>query len=288
MAKTIFYILVFLFIAYAAICLFYFLFQEKLIFVPLWRKRRGVPLALASEHEEIFLDAVEGGKLHAVHIRADQPRGCILYFHGNTGCISRWASIAEEFISFGLDVIVPDYRGYGKSTGHRTEEVLYSDALLWYKKVNAEFPANRICIYGRSLGSGVAAWLIGQVHPQAAVLETPYDNFINVAKHHTKVIPVKWFLRYTFHNDIHIRRIQSPVLIAHGTKDKVVPYIMGFRLYEAAKKYTDAEMVTIPGGRHSDLNGFPIFRNKLSEFFERHFPMENQLGAVVRMPLKRI
>lgn len=288
MAKTILYILVFLFVAYAAICLFYFLFQERLIFVPLWRKRCNAPLALASTHEEIFLEAVERGRLHAVHIRADQPRGCILYFHGNTGCISRWASIAEEFTSFGFDVVIPDYRGYGRSTGVRSEEILYADALLWYKRVNELFPANRICIYGRSLGSGIATWLLGQVHPQAAVLETPYDNFINVAKHHTKFIPVQWFLRYTFRNDIHIRNIQSPVLIAHGTKDRIVPYIMGFRIYETAKKYTDAEMVTIPGGRHSDLNGFPIFRNKLSEFFETHFPAETRLSTGVRRPLKRI
>ncbi len=210
MAKTIFYILVFLSVTYVSVCLFYFLFQERFIFVPLWRKRRGAPLALASEHDEIFLEACEGGRLHAIHIRVDEPRGCILYFHGNTGGISRWASVAEEFTSFGFDVIVPDYRGYEKSTGDRTEEILYSDALLWYRKVMESFPEDRICVYGRSLGSGIASWLVGHVHPKAVVLETPYDNFINVAKYHTKFIPVKWFLRYTFRNDIHIRTINVP------------------------------------------------------------------------------
>lgn len=288
MANSVLYIIAFLFAAYVAICLFYFLFQERFIFVPLWRPRRKAKLALVSPYQEVFLDGEEGGRLHAIHIRAKNPRGCILYFHGNTGNIVRWAPIAQEFTSFGFDVILPDYRGYGKSTGKRTEELLYADALLWYGKATETFAEHQICIYGRSLGSSCATWLLGRTSPGAGVLETPFDNFIHVAQHYAKIIPAKWFLRFTFRNDIHIRRCRSPLLISHGTKDKIVPYILGFQLYEIAKNHTRAHMVTIPGGRHSNLNGYPLFRDKLNEFFDLHFPRTAEADGEIKIPLKRI
>lgn len=210
--------------------------------------------------------------MHALHIKTPSPRGCILYFHGNTGSMTRWAAIAEELTTFGFDVFLPDYRGYGKSKGMRTEELLYSDALMCYQKVLELFPDNRICIYGRSLGSGMAAWLAARVKPAGVILETPYDNMLEVARHHSRIIPVKLFLRYTFRNDIHLRRASAPILIAHGTRDKIVPYKLGISLYQTVKDSGNAKMLTIPGGHHGDLNGFPVFRKALERFFDKHFP----------------
>jgi len=272
MAKTILIILVFSCAVYFVVCLFYILFQEKFIFVPFWRKRRDGLSTLATRHDEIFIRGVEGGELHGVHIRIDRPRGCILYFHGNTGDLSRWAPIAEEFTSFGFDVIVPDYRGFGKSKGKRSEEILYSDALMWYKETAERFAEERICIYGRSLGSGVSVWLAARVRARALILETPYDNLINVAHRHAPFIPAARFMRYTFRNDMEIRNVKCPVLIAHGTKDKIVSYRLAFRLYRIAKEHTETVMVSVPGGRHSNLNGFPVFRLGLTDFFDRYYP----------------
>lgn len=261
---------------YLVICLFYYLLQERLIFVPLGRKDMDAPVTLGSEFEEYFMEGTDGGSIHALHIKAEASRGCVLYFHGNTGGISRWGAIAEELTTFGFDVFLPDYRGYGKSRGPRTEEILYSDALMCYNKVKEHYPESRICIYGRSLGSGIASWLAGRSQPGAVVLETPYNNLIEVARHHSRIIPVKFFLRFTFRNDIHLKATKAPVLIAHGTKDKIVPYKSGLRLYQGVKATVRAEMLTIPGGHHGDLNGFPVFRSTLERFFNRYFPKAEQ------------
>jgi alpha-beta hydrolase superfamily lysophospholipase len=257
---------------YVLVCAFYFFFQERLIFVPWGQMKRDAPIVLGSAFEEVWMDGIEGGEIHAIHIKTRQPRGCILYFHGNTGGISRWGAIGEELTSFGFDVFLPDYRGYGKSRGLRTEETLYSDALMCYNKVLESFPEEKICIYGRSLGSGIAAWLAARTRPAAVVLETPYNSMIEVATYHSPIIPVKLFLRFTFRSDIHIRRAESPILIAHGTKDKVVPYKSGLSLYNSIKEREHTKMLTIPGGKHGNLNGYPVFRKTLERYFDRYFP----------------
>ncbi|NEN22657.1 alpha/beta fold hydrolase [Cryomorpha ignava] len=259
-------------VVYIAICAFYFIFQERFIFVPWGKKRSDAPILLGSEFTEYFLDGAYNGRIHAIHIKVRTPRGIIIYFHGNTGSMDRWGAIAEELTSFGFDIFLPDYRGYGKSRGSRTEETLYSDALLCYKKVQELYPEKQICIYGRSLGTAMASWLSAYTHPGAVVLETPFNNMIEVGMHHSKIIPVKLFLRYTFRNDLHLKQAKSPVLIAHGTKDNVVKYKSGLRLYKSLKDHAQAEMLTIPGGNHGNLNGFPVFRDTLNRFFDKHFP----------------
>ncbi len=266
------YIFLITVLVYIAICAFYYLFQEKLIFVPWGTMKLDASFALASDFTDVYLEAPDGGHIHAIHIRSKEPRGCILYFHGNTGNIHRWGPIAEELASFHFDIFLPDYRGYGKSKGLRTEETLYSDAMLCYKKVLEEYPEDKICLYGRSLGSGIASWLAARTTPGGIVLETPYNNLLEVASYHSRFIPVKLFLRFVFRSDIHLRRATSPILIAHGTRDNIVPYKSGLRLYNSIRERENAEMLTIPGGKHGNLNQFPVFRDTLQEFFDKYFP----------------
>lgn len=194
-----------------------------------------------------------------------------MYFHGNTGSIHRWATIAEELTSFGFDVFVPDYRGYGRSKGRRTEEILFKDALLCYKKVLELYPEDKVCIYGRSLGTGMASWLSVHTHPAAIVLETPFNNLVEVAKRHLVIVPVKYLMRYTFKNEVYLKKSTSPILIAHGTKDKIVHYKLALELYKNVQSHADVEMLTIPGGGHGNLNRFPVFREALVRFFDKHF-----------------
>ncbi len=272
MFAIVLYIALSLVIIYTAICAFYYFFQERLIFVSLNKLTPDGKLALASDFNEYTLEGVHEGKLHVLHIKSVHRRGCILYFHGNTGSMQRWGAIAEELTSFGFDIILPDYRGYGKSSGLRTEETLYSDALTCYHKARELFESSEICIYGRSLGTGVAAWLSANAQSSGLILETPYFNFLEAAAHHSKIIPVKMFLRFSFRSDLHLPHSKAPILIAHGTKDSIVPYSSGLKLYKSVKEKRDITMLTIPGGKHGNLNGFPIFRDTLNRFFDLHFP----------------
>ncbi len=256
---------------YLLVCLFYFIFQERLLFVPIGGWHPDKPIELGSDFEELTLSGIEGGTIHAIHIKARQSRGCILYFHGNTGSLVRWGPIAEELTSFGFDVFLADYRGYGRSCGKRTEEILYADTLLCYKHLLTKYREEEICLYGRSLGSAMVCWLAGRTKPNAVILETPFNSMLEVAKYHSRFIPVKFFLRYSFRNDIHLRGAQSPTLIAHGTKDRIVPYRLGLKLYQSVKDRIHCEMITIPGGKHGNLNGYPVFHQGVERFLNQHF-----------------
>lgn len=256
---------------YVGVCLFYLLFQERVIFVPLNGKYRATNLNLGFDFEELILDSPDGGKIHMICIKSEVSRGSIIYFHGNTGSIQRWAPMAKELSTYGFDVYLPDYRGYGQSCGKRSEVKLYKDTLLVYNEVSKSQQPDKICIYGRSLGSAMATWLASKKPSSALVLETPFHSMVDVAKRLLRIIPVKLFLRFQFRNDLYINQVEAPILIVHGTKDKLVPYKSALALYNCVTDRENVKMTTIPGGKHGNLNGFPLMRNSLDNFFNKCF-----------------
>jgi len=110
-----FYLFLLLAFIYVLVVGIYYLLQERLLFVgtPLKRKFK---FQLATPFEEVFLESAEGGTLHALHIKPENAEGLIVYFHGNTGNLNRWSLVAEEISTYGQEVLVADYRGFGKSS----------------------------------------------------------------------------------------------------------------------------------------------------------------------------
>lgn len=247
------------------IMLLYFLLQERFLFVasPLQLK---YTFELASEFEEIFLESTDGGNIHALLIRSRESRGLILYFHGNTGNMQRWARVAEELTTYDHDVLVVDYRGFGKSLGRRTQQTLYDDAQRIYKHALELCPESKLVVYGRSLGSGLAVKVASDNNPSKLVLETPYANMIDVAFYHFPFLPIRYLLRFPFRSDKYIGKVKCPITIFHGTRDRMVPYKSGLKLYEMIAEGVDHNMITIPRGRHSNLSEFPLFREKMSDY----------------------
>jgi alpha-beta hydrolase superfamily lysophospholipase len=250
---------------YALIMLLYYLVQERVLFVgtPLQRKHA---FQLASDFEEIFLESEEGGTIHALWINSPEPKGLILYFHGNTGNMQRWAHVAEELTTYDHDVLVVDYRGFGKSHGRRTQETMYADAQQIYDYATAKWPEEKLVVYGRSLGSGLAVKVASENSPSKLVLETPFNNMIDVAFYHFPFLPVRLLLRFPFRSDKFIPKVTCSIVIFHGTRDRIVPYKSGLKLYELISENVKHNMVTIPRGKHSNLSNFPLFREKMQEF----------------------
>ncbi|MEM7162773.1 MAG: alpha/beta fold hydrolase [Bacteroidota bacterium] len=248
------------------IAFFYFI-QERFIFVPNLIKK-DPSIKLVSEFEDVYLQGEENGELHGMYIKVSNPKGLILYMHGNTGSLYKWSVLAEELTHYGYNVLAMDYRGYGKSTGVRNEKVMHSDAQLFYDFAKNHFDEKDIVIYGRSLGSGFATPLAKDNTPKALILETPYDNFKNVADTYFPFIPNKWLLRYEFKNDDSIQDVKCPILILHGTRDRVVPFRLAVNLYENIAEDVKNQLVTIPRGRHNNLASYALFREKVSEFLE--------------------
>ncbi|NND77453.1 MAG: alpha/beta fold hydrolase [Flavobacteriales bacterium] len=250
---------------YLVVLLVIYLIQERLIFAPNLIKK-DPSIKLVSSYEDIFLNTKGNGHLHGMLIKADEPKGVILYFHGNTGSLYKWSVLAEELTHFGYDVLPYDYRGYGKSTGKRSEELMHQDALAFYNYAVDRYSNKNVILYGRSLGSGFATRLAAEQNPHKLVLETPYDNFINAADFHFPFIPVKWLLKYEFKNDEYIEQVKCPILILHGTRDRIIPFKLALNLFENISESTENHLVTIPRGRHNNLSSFALFREKLKEF----------------------
>lgn len=249
---------------YLLLCLVYYLFQERLIFIPVHRKSSR-SLALTKKFEEFQLPTPNDGSIHCLLIKtnAERARGVIFYLHGNTGSMQRWSHMGQELTDFEYDVLVLDYRGYGKSKGKRSESVLHEDMNTIYAWLKREFSYEKHIIYGRSLGSGFAVPLAAKNDCDALILETPFLSLAHIAFKHAPFIPVKLLLKYPLRSDRKIKQVDAPVLIFHGTKDKLVPFRSAFALFKLIEEDAKNEMVTIPDGKHNNLAVYPVFRERL-------------------------
>jgi alpha-beta hydrolase superfamily lysophospholipase len=251
---------------YLGICVVYFLFQERFIFVPSF-SLEGFNNKLASEVKEYYFQTPHQGQIHALLLKVENPKGVIFYLHGNTGSLQRWQFMAEELSGYGFDVFVMDYRGYGRSKGPRSEARMHRDAEYCYDWVAENCNYSLKIIYGRSLGSGFAIRLASRRKANALVLETPFFNLADVAKSYLPIIPVRFLLRYKFRNDLHLPHVDCPIQLFHGTKDLVVRYESALRLFRKTQEIKDIRFTTLVGGKHGNLNTFPLFREQMRAFF---------------------
>lgn len=248
-------------------------FQEKVVFLP---------VALPNHHEfefdknfeEYLWETPFEGKINAVHFKIENPKGLILYFHGNSDNLHRWGKIASEFTEFGYDVLAIDYRGYGKSSGERNEELLYSDAQFSYDFAKEIYSEENIIIYGRSLGGAFAIKVAAENQPKAVILEATFFNIQDIVnrwlpkKVTDKVSPT---MTYHFLSDEIITKVKVPLFHFHGTKDKVVPLKSGKKLFEVFKKAQPKivkKFIEIEGGSHDDLNMHQVFLYELKLIFK--------------------
>ena len=207
-----------------------YLLQEKILFRPTVLAQDYV-YTFDSNFEELFLKPNKDAVINALHFKAENPKGVILYFHGNAGDLSRWGIITEYFVGMNYDVLVMDYRTYGKSTGPLNEAALYQDAQFCYDYLKKQYRDSQITVYGRSLGTGIASYITSKNNPRQLILETPFYNLEDVAKHRFPIFPLKYAMRYRFASHEHIAQTRCPIAIVHGTEDHVVPFVSGKKLW---------------------------------------------------------
>lgn len=187
-------------------------------------------------------------------------KGILLYFHGNRENINRYAKFAPLFTKNGYETWMIDYPGYGKSTGKKSEQQLYEDALVMYKMAIRAVPLEQIIIYGKSLGTGIAAQLASVRECKKLILETPYYSMAKLASRFFPVYPVKPFIKYELPTYRYLEYIKCPITLIHGTKDGLIAYKHAVWL---AEKKPGTELITIAGGKHNNLAEYEVFRNKI-------------------------
>ena len=211
--------------------------------------------------KEEFFDTPDGARIHALHFFVEDPKGVVLYFHGNTGALTRWGHAAIDLVDLGYEVLMPDYRGYGKSTGRLTEKALHADARLLYTHLTEKWEENEIVLFGRSLGTGIATQLAVNHQPKLLILETPYTSIPAVSHAKLPFLPVKKLLRYRLSTAKIIQEVMCPVVIFHGTNDELIPYEQAVRLTKILGR--PATLITIEGGMHNNLGEFKEFHEGL-------------------------
>ncbi|WP_298520945.1 alpha/beta hydrolase [uncultured Kordia sp.] len=239
-------------------------FQEKIIFQSETLPQDHV-FTSSIAFEELYLKAWDDAILHGLHYQQENPKGVLLYFHGNARTLEYWGKWAEDLSkTYNYDVIIMDYRGYGKSQGKRSYDSMLADALLFYDFAKTKFSEEEIIIFGRSLGGAFATHTATQRNAKLLLLESTFTSVYEVAKKRFWFLPLQWLLKYPFQNVKNIQQISIPTYMIHGTNDAVVPYEHGQILHEksgsGAKKF-----YTIQNGEHNNLINFPEYFQALGE-----------------------
>ena len=188
-------------------------------------------------------------------------KGVVLYFHGNKQNIERYAKFAAAFTKNGYEVWMEDYPGYGKSTGVRTEQKILYQALQIHQMALAKYGADSIILYGKSFGTGVAAYVASQTNCKRLILETPYYSIPDVFAAYAFIYPTQRMIKYKIPTNEYLQNVNYPITIFHGTNDWVIPYRRASKLKNVLKS-TD-EFITIEGGTHHNLATFNVYKRKL-------------------------
>ena len=260
MIKNILKIAKWLLIVYVLLLIGAYFFQEKLIFYP-EELSQDYKYTLTGDFEEINLTTVDNAIINALHLKVDDTKGVILYFHGNAGNLERWSKVVSFFTQFDYDVFVIDYRNYGKSTGVFNEEKMFKDAQLCYDYVKGKYKENDIVVYGRSLGTTFATKVASNNSPKQLILEAPFFSLLDIAKQRYSLIP-SFLLKYKFQTDKYIKKVKCSVTIFHGTDDWVTPYEGGKRLFDEVI-IDNKQFITIENAGHNNLIEYDLYKEKL-------------------------
>jgi uncharacterized protein len=247
------YLVVLAVLFYLAIAVLFYYFQEFFIFHPS-KTRYKYNYRFPTHFKELFFDTPDSGHIHALHFFADNPKGIVYYLHGNAGSLKEWGWLYKDYTDRGYDLLLIDYRGYGKSKGKLSEKALHGDARFVYDYIKQSFSEEQIIIHGRSIGTGIAVKLASENHPKALVMESPYYNLKDVAQKAVPLVPVELLLRFKLKSNEFIKKVKCPIYIVHGTNDGVVPFKSGEKLYMAAPE--NASFTPIEGGLHNNLSQF--------------------------------
>ena len=248
---------------YFGISLLLYFLQDYLMFKPEKLPKDFEFYYENQEIEEYNVETRDGAIINGLRFKAKNPKGVVFYLKGNSQSIKGWGKFAVDFTRHGYDVLMVDYRGFGKSTGRRTQKAIKRDLQMIYNKVKEITPEKYIILYGRSLGSGFASKLASMNNPRMLILDAPYYSLSKVAKKYIPFMPLSLLLKFPMPTYKWLKYVKCPIHIIHGTDDKLIPYKTSIKLSKIKPKST--RLYTVIGGRHKNLNTFTEYHKMLTE-----------------------
>jgi len=237
------------------------------------RKQKNTIFYENQKTEEYNLTTRDGAKINGLHFMVDNPKGVVLYLKGNSKSIKGWGKFAVDFTRNGFDVIMVDYRGFGKSTGKRSQKKIKNDLQFIYNKLKEKVDEKHITLYGRSLGSGFATKLASVNNPCKLILEAPYYSLTKVTARYAPFMPFSIIMKYPLPTYKWLKYVQCPIHIIHGTNDKLIPFKTSIRLSKINPKQT--RLYTVIDGGHKNLNNFESYHEMLDEILNSRSKKQN-------------
>jgi fermentation-respiration switch protein FrsA (DUF1100 family) len=245
--------------------------ERKITFYPN-KKYDFLPDQLGLQHQEVKIETEDGENLAGWFFYKPENDYTVLFFHGNAENVSHRLDFAERIVERQFNLLLVDYRGYGKSSGSPSEKGLYRDALASFKYLtdSLKVAPEKVVVWGISIGGAAAADLASQVDARALILEGAFTSAKDMSKQILPPFPWHWLASYKFDNLGKISRVRMPVLFIHGDRDETIPYWMGKKLFETANQ--PKFFYTVPGAGHNDtfdLGGEEYF-HQIESFIRKH------------------
>lgn len=254
---------------YVVLCGVVWAMQDRFVF-PCDLANQGTPAGPEREGiEQFWLPIDDGGRVEAWFIpgtgrSADAPGPAVVFFHGNGALIDYSLDVADLYLARGASVLLPEYRGYGRSGGAPSQDAIVADMIRFCDALAArtEVDPAAIVFHGQSLGGGVAAALSEHRRPAAIVLQSAFVNLTSMFGRYG--VP-SFLVSNPFRNDRALARAGIPTLILHGADDEVIPIHHGRRLHEVI---IGSHLVVLPGGHNDQPHDWAEFDHTVAEFLQ--------------------
>lgn len=258
------HILVIVLIVYVTISIALYYLQDYMLFKP---EKLPKDFEFYYDNQDIVeynLETRDGATINGVLFKPKiQSKGIVLYLKGNSKSIKGWGKFAVDFTRHGYNVLMVDYRGFGKSTGRRSQKAIKRDLQEVYNKIKERTTEDRIILYGRSLGSGFAAKLASMNDPKMLILDAPYYSLTKVTARYAPFMPLSLLIKYPLPTYKWLKYVKCPIHIIHGTNDNLIPYKTSVKLSKVNPKLT--KLHTVIGGGHKNLNNFESYHKMIHE-----------------------
>jgi len=210
----------------------------------------GIP---REQTEEVWIETEDGVSLYGWYLRAKNPIASALYCHGNTGNLTNPAHLMPHLLECGVNILLFDYRGYGKSSGRATVGGVMDDTLAAARYHDAIRPKHLpSLLFGFSLGGAIAAQVVGQHRFDGLILQSTFSTLPDVTRVAFPRLPLHLISGWAFDTVKALKSLRIPVLILHGTKDEACPCWMANTMFEACAS-PSKEIYRVEGGQHKDL-----------------------------------
>jgi len=235
---------------YALVCILFFFFQEKLIFIP-EKLSEDYEFNFNKDFEEINIEVEEEIVLNGILFKSQEPRGLVFYLHGNAGSLRTWERASKPYTDSDYDIFIIDYRGYGKSDGKiQSQKQLYQDMQIAYDEIRKQYSEENIIVLGYSLGTGIAAKIASTNNPKSLILLAPYYS-LNWALSQTYPYLPGFLLRYKLKTNKYIEECEMPIYLIHGKKDQLFNYEASIKLNSVNPEWSKVKI--LDGLGHQDL-----------------------------------